>query len=53
MQNITVIISMYNIIMVTLNSLFIVKKGIQWTEIIGLRIRYLFNLFQIFILDLF
>ncbi len=27
MQNISVIISMYNIIMVTLNSLFIVKKG--------------------------
>ncbi len=48
MQNISVIISMYNIIMVTLNSLFIVKKGIKWIEIIGLRIRYLFNLFQIF-----
>ncbi len=37
MQNISVIISMYNIIMVTLNSLFIVKKRHKmdrknWTE---------------------
>ncbi len=50
MQNTSVIISMYNIIMVTLDSLFIVKKkGIKWIEIIGLRIRYLFNLFHIYI----
>ncbi len=47
MQYISVIISIYNIIMVTLNSLFIVQRH-KMIEIIGLKIHYLFNLFQIF-----
>ncbi len=47
MQYISVIISIYNIIMVTLNSLFIVQRH-KIIEIIGLKIHYLFNLFQIF-----
>ncbi len=43
MQYISVIISIYNIIMVTLNSLFIVQRH-KMIEIIGLKIHYLIYL---------